>query len=141
MEGLGNIPENLCPGARRALLERDLASWQVRLVADEHDRHAAARLLAHVLQPPREVVERLPAGDVVHQQCAAGTPVLLARDRAVPLLPLGVVDRQLIASAPTLTRSDANSTPIVVWCSVRKRLSVNRIIKHDFPTPASPTII
>jgi hypothetical protein len=59
---------------------------EVRLVADEHDRHRGGRVLLCVLEPRRKVVEGLSASDVVDQKRAGGTAVVGASDRAEGLL-------------------------------------------------------
>lgn len=52
-------------------------------------------MLSGVLQPGRQMVERFPPGDVVHQQGTGRTPVVRAGDRTERLLPGRVPDLQL----------------------------------------------
>lgn len=49
---------------------------EVALVADEHDGHVGVGVLARLLEPPRQVVERLPPCDVVHEQRAGRAAVV-----------------------------------------------------------------
>jgi len=39
---------------------------EVALVADEHDRHVRVRVLPCVLQPARQVVERVPPSNIIN---------------------------------------------------------------------------
>ena len=68
---------------------------QVRLVPDEHDRDVLRRVLLAVLQPRRQVLERLPPRDVVHEQRAHRTAVVAPRDAPELLLAGCVPDLQL----------------------------------------------
>eukprot|EP00961_Rhodomonas_salina_P156562 2108244-Rhodomonas_salina.1 len=52
-----------CVGDRTPVLE-------VTLVADEHDGHVGVGMLQRILEPAREVVERLASSDVVHLRTA-----------------------------------------------------------------------
>ena len=53
---------------------------RVALVADERDGHVRVRVLPRVLEPGREVLERVASRDVVHEQRARGAAVLTPRD-------------------------------------------------------------
>ena len=68
---------------------------EVRLVPDEHDRDVLRRVLLAVLQPRRQVLERLPPRDVVHEQRPHSPAVVAPRDAAELLLPRSVPDLQL----------------------------------------------
>ena len=59
---------------------------QIRLVTDEHNGHVGVAVRQRFVQPPAEVVERLPAGDVVNEQCARRVAVVAAGDGAEGLL-------------------------------------------------------
>eukprot|EP00608_Synchroma_pusillum_P012824 CAMPEP_0198425696 /NCGR_PEP_ID=MMETSP1452-20131203/4740_1 /TAXON_ID=1181717 /ORGANISM="Synchroma pusillum, Strain CCMP3072" /LENGTH=246 /DNA_ID=CAMNT_0044146055 /DNA_START=113 /DNA_END=851 /DNA_ORIENTATION=+ len=72
---------------------------QVRLVSDEHDRHVRVAVLPRLLQPPRQVVEALSPGNVVHEERPGCVPVVRARDGAEALLPSRVPHLRLDAQA------------------------------------------
>lgn len=46
------------------------------LVANQHYNHVGVGMLAGILQPCGQVVERFPTGDVVDQESTSGTPVI-----------------------------------------------------------------
>mmetsp|Transcript_23456 Transcript_23456/g.69088 ORF Transcript_23456/g.69088 Transcript_23456/m.69088 type:complete len:208 (-) Transcript_23456:116-739(-) len=71
------------------------AVLKVRLVADEHDGHVGVGVLARVLEPRGEVVEGLPARDVVDEEGARGAAVVGPRDGPEGLLARCVPDLQL----------------------------------------------
>ena len=68
---------------------------QVGLVADERDHDVGVGVVAQLLEPPLDVLERLGLRDVVDQQGPDGAAVVGAGDRTVPLLPRGVPDLRL----------------------------------------------
>mmetsp|Transcript_40997 Transcript_40997/g.131083 ORF Transcript_40997/g.131083 Transcript_40997/m.131083 type:complete len:213 (+) Transcript_40997:451-1089(+) len=68
---------------------------EVALVAHQHDHNVGVRVVPQLLQPPLHILIRDMLGDVVHEQCAHSSPVVRARDRAIPLLPRSVPDLRL----------------------------------------------
>jgi len=94
----GRLKENeaVVLGELGAFLVADLATVrEVALVADEHDDEVGVTRLARLLQPPREVVERVTAGDVVDEQRARGAAIEATGDGAERLLAGCVPDLKL----------------------------------------------
>lgn len=84
------------PGKRLTFLLLDLtARIQITLVADQHDDHVRVGVLPGVLEPGRQVVERLAARNVVHEQGTSRPAVVRARDRPERLLAGRVPNLQL----------------------------------------------
>lgn len=78
------------------------AVFEVALVADHDHLDVLVGMAVHLVQPPRDVVERRSAGDVVHQQdnnCAAfvrGVPAVVRPDDGLEgLLAGGIPDHGL----------------------------------------------
>lgn len=88
--------QTVLPSERFALLLLDLAARiQITLVANQHDDHVRVGVLPGVLEPGRQVVERLAARNVVHEQGAGRPAVVRARDRPERLLAGRVPNLQL----------------------------------------------
>lgn len=64
------------------------------LVANQHDYHVRVGMLASVLQPGRQVVECLPASDVVDEQSTSSTTVVRPGDGPKRFLASRVPDLQ-----------------------------------------------
>lgn len=73
---------------------------QVALIANEQDLHVRVAVVAGLLQPVAHMLERMPAGDVVHQQCAYRSPIVGPGDGPEILLPRRVPDLQLHILVP-----------------------------------------
>lgn len=86
----------MLPGKCLSLLLLDLAARiQITFVTDQHDDHVRVGVLPGVLEPGRQVVERLAARNVVHQQGTGRTPVVRSGNRTERLLAGRVPNLQL----------------------------------------------
>lgn len=63
---------------------------EISFISYKHYHDVGVSVLAHLLEPAREVVEGLFAGDVVHKECARSSAVVAASDAFEGLLTGGV---------------------------------------------------
>jgi hypothetical protein len=77
----------------------------IRLVADEHDDDVAIGVVAELLQPPCNVLERAALADVIDKQGADSAAVVGRGDGAVPLLARRIPNLRLDGLAVDLDRA------------------------------------
>merc|ERR1712184_233885 len=117
------------PSKSLSLFSLDISpSFQVTLVADEHDDHVAVAVLSGILQPGGQVVEGVSPGDVVNKESSCSPPIVGAGDGSECLLSCCVPDLKLDLFPLNINHPGWNL------------LSVNWSKRHDLPTPVSPMI-